>query len=80
MKINICKAIKQHTKEDSQNLYGHVSNNSISYLYYHELEKKWLVSPQIGDPIAGIGISSLQLCPEDIQNKSLQWQVFTGEV
>ena len=68
------------TKEDSQNLYGHVSNNSISYLYYHELEKKWLISPQIGDPVAGIGISSLQICPEDIQNESSQWQVFTGEV
>ena len=68
------------TTENFQNVYGHVNLNTISYMYYHEFEQKWLLSPQIGDPVAAIGISSLQVCPEDIRIESSQWQVFTGEV
>ena len=68
------------TTEYSQNIYGHVNLSTISYLYYHEFEQKWLVSPQIGDLVSTIGISSTHVCPEFIRNEASLWQVFSGEV
>lgn len=66
--------------EDDRVVYGHADISTISYLYYLHGDNQWLLSSQIGDPVANIGISSLQFCPEDNSNLSLNWNVFTGEV
>ena len=65
------------TTDGNKSVYGHT--NTISYLYYHNSEKKWVVSSQIGHLSAFFGIHSLQYCPEDINFDTTQWSVFNGE-
>ena len=65
------------TANGNRSIYGHTS--TISYLYYHDSEQKWLVSNQIGHFLASFGISSLQYCPENINFDTTQWSVFNGE-
>lgn len=60
---------------DQHLIYSHVDGTIISYLYYTNY--KWLISPQINDPVAWIGIPSLQVCPIDEEK---DWQAFTGQV
>ena len=64
----ICKT------KDNFNIYGHLDSNTISYLYHQTSEEKWLVSSKIGDPVAAMGISSVQICPEDMKNDISQYQ------
>ena len=62
---------------DNRSVFSNVDEKSTSYIYYHENEEKWLISPKIGDMSASMAISSLQSCVDE--NLGV-WNVFNGKV
>ena len=66
--------------ENGKKFYSHNSDQVNSYIYYEENLNQWLVSNQIGDPIAALGINSLQNCLLDNELTNSVYYAFDGQV